>query len=339
MALSGAPYRKLPGRLRGVGYGATVWMGPDHVLLARTRMFREEYKRFYLRDVQAIVVAQHARFHLSIRAIAIGFLWFFPWLFFVFWPPGFTAVWSALGLALIATWLVFSAAYGCTCRLYTAVSNEELPSLYRTWTARKFLAEVKPRIDEAQGAVEGNWIEAVESRQAGPVPMAPAGVTPAAPAAGATESHATAVSDAFIASLLIGGMVDFLTLHSVTNSVRWIGAGLGLLQVALAVLVLIQYYRRVLNAAMQRLAIAALVLMGCGYYAATTLTAVSANDQPAMFTPNATLMLPQFILLREIYSGLSILLALIGVVIILRGRARQPDIIYKEPESRSQEPE
>lgn len=339
MALSGEPYRRLPGRLRGLGYGATVWMGPDHVLLARTRMFREEYKRFHLGDVQAIVVAQHARFHVSIRAIAVGLLWLFPWLFLVYWPAGFTAVWSALGLALIAAWLVFSAAYGCTCRLYTAVSNEELPSLYRTWTARKFLAEVKPRIDEAQGAVEGNWIEAVESRQAGPVPMAPAGATPAVPAAGAAESHATAVSDAFIASLLIGAIVDFLTLHSVTNAIRWIEAGLGLLQVALAALVLVQCYRRVLGAAMQRLAIAALVLMGCGYYAATTITALSTNDQPVRFTSNAMLMLPQFILLREIYSGLSILLGLIGAVIILRGRARQPDIIYKEPESGSQEPE
>ena len=41
MPQSSTPYRKLPGRLRGIGYGASVWMAPDHLLLVRTRMFRE----------------------------------------------------------------------------------------------------------------------------------------------------------------------------------------------------------------------------------------------------------------------------------------------------------
>src|SRR5580658_7114351 len=63
-----AEYRKLPGKRRGFLNVSSVWAGPDHLLLVRGSRFREEYKRFYYRDVQAIAVARGPRFHLSTRS-------------------------------------------------------------------------------------------------------------------------------------------------------------------------------------------------------------------------------------------------------------------------------
>src|ERR1039457_1490078 len=213
------PYRKLPGRLRGIGYGASVWMAPDHLLLVRTRMFREEYKRFYLRDIQAIVMAQRPRFLISTRSLAVAFAWLFPWIFWLILPAGFGIAWWAVAAVLIGTWLVFSFFFSCTCRLYTAVSDDPLPSLYRTWTARRFLDEVKPWIDEVQGSLEANWAEAVENHAAGPPTAAPP-TTPAA-AAPALRTHTTACL-VLVVSLLAKATLDILTLHSVSTAIGWI---------------------------------------------------------------------------------------------------------------------
>ena len=65
-----APYRKLPGTRRGFIQKSSVWAGPDHLLLVRGSRFRDEYKRFYYRDVQAIAVARAPRFHVSTRLAA-----------------------------------------------------------------------------------------------------------------------------------------------------------------------------------------------------------------------------------------------------------------------------
>src|SRR6185503_16307515 len=54
-------YRRLPGRESGLLSYSRLWLGPDHLLLARTTFFSEEYKRFYFRDIQAIVMRKTRR--------------------------------------------------------------------------------------------------------------------------------------------------------------------------------------------------------------------------------------------------------------------------------------
>src|SRR6185369_729803 len=160
-------YRRLPGRRRGILGGASVWLGSDHLLAVRSMRFRENYRRFYLRDVQAIAVARKPRFHLSMRSLAIAVTMFWTYLILrSLWDWADVAFWS-LAFCLAAAWAVVSATFSCTCRIYTAVSREELPSIYRTWTARRFLAKVEPRIREVQGSIAPNWAEALESQAAG----------------------------------------------------------------------------------------------------------------------------------------------------------------------------
>jgi hypothetical protein len=325
MPQSSTPYRKLPGRLRGIGYGASVWMAPDHLLLVRTRMFREEYKRFYLRDIQAIVTAQRPRFLISTRSLAIAFAWLFPWIFWLILPAGFGIAWWAVAAILIGAWLVFSFFFSCTCRLYTAVSDDPLPSLYRTWTARKFLDEVKPWIDEVQGSLETNWAEAIESHAAGPSAAA-APTTPTA-AAPALRTHTTACL-VLVVSLLAEAALDLLTLHSVSTAAGWLLTCLVLVQIASAILILIDRQRRILRAAMQRVAIAALAVQGLIYYVATASAAFVNPGRFVAASAFSRLMLPQFILLREISAVIFIVLAVIGLAIILQPAAgRPPDII------------
>ena len=142
------PYRKLPGHRRGFLQGASLWLAPDHILSVKSMRFREEYKRFHLRDIQAIVIAKRPRMHVSTGAAVVIALWLV--LYFIArnrapWAP--IVLWSAAVL-LVGGWLYVSLARSCSCRLYTAVSRDALPSIYRTWTARQFLAEVEPRIRE-----------------------------------------------------------------------------------------------------------------------------------------------------------------------------------------------
>src|SRR5438477_3941842 len=54
-------YRRLPGREAGLLSYSRLWLGPDHLLLARTTFFSEEYKRFYFRDIQAFVIRKTNR--------------------------------------------------------------------------------------------------------------------------------------------------------------------------------------------------------------------------------------------------------------------------------------
>ena len=55
--------------------GSSVWLGPDHLLLVESLRFREEYKRFYLRDIQAIAVARRAALSLCPRSALVAGLW------------------------------------------------------------------------------------------------------------------------------------------------------------------------------------------------------------------------------------------------------------------------
>ena len=63
-------YRKLPGRRRGFIFSASLWTGADHLLSVKSTRFQEHYKRFYFRDIQAIVITRVPRFVISTRAVA-----------------------------------------------------------------------------------------------------------------------------------------------------------------------------------------------------------------------------------------------------------------------------
>jgi hypothetical protein len=74
VADTGQKYHKLPGRRRGVVFSASLWTGADHLLSVRSAKFQEQYRRFYFRDIQAIVITQVPRWVISTPVLAAAIL-------------------------------------------------------------------------------------------------------------------------------------------------------------------------------------------------------------------------------------------------------------------------
>jgi hypothetical protein len=219
---------------------------------------------------------------------------------------------------MVATWIAISAASSCRCRLYTAVSRDDLPSLYRTWTARKFLNQVKPSIDRVQGVVDAGWAE-TERSNAGPAVPPLAAVESPARAAG--RSH-TLASDLFVLSLFVCALVDLSVAQ--LHAAIWpkVTTGLGVAQLVGAIAVMAQHYRGLLGSAMNKLAIAALVLMGLMLYVEAFSVSFTTFATGGGMRPVAVPMpmSPAFMVaVHRVADGLDLLLGFIGAAIILRG--------------------
>jgi len=326
-----APYRKLPGTRRGFIQKSSVWAGPDHLLLVRGSRFRDEYKRFYYRDVQAIAVARAPRFHISTRAVAIGFGCYAAAAVVRFLVRGFGVVYTPvaagagltlLGIVLILVWAYVSGKESCRCRIYTAVSGDELPSVYRLWTARKFLAEVAPLIAQTQGTIAGEWAAAAEERTVGP-PLAggaPWGVPDAAmhtlePGQAAPPRRALA-TDLFLASLFADAVVKLAPLPPALNS--WLPFTMPLVTIAAAVVVIVRHHRGRLKTGMNRVAVASLVAFGIIYYV-QSLSAGLAAGVTAARTGKQTIRVPfpRSKVAQQAGAGFDAILVIAGLIVSL----------------------
>jgi hypothetical protein len=273
--MTGEPirYRKLPGHRRGLINGSSVWLGPDHLLLVKSQRFKEEYKRFYLRDIQAIAIARYGRFHLSIRALLLGFLWVVALGFSQTFPLLTGVVWTA-ALILVGAWLYISVDRSCVCRIYTAVSSDTLPSVYRTWTARRFLAAVEPRIREVQGETDPAWLEAPDAappRDDSPMPAS----QPAPRTAAETGAMRTPASDIFLGTLLLEVAADAVGFVAGAPDLTWVAAALIAFQMIAAVFVFIDRNRGRLASAVHKVAIAKLVWLTLLFYINSAINAVN----------------------------------------------------------------
>ncbi len=337
-------YRKLPGRRRGLIMGSSVWLGSDHLLLVKSSRLREAYRRFYFRDIQAIVTAKAPRFHISTRSLVIAVAWLLGLAAVTGFQRGLRArsidvniawIWWALLPALACAWLYVSAFRSCRTRIYTAVSAEELPSVYRTWTARRFLSLVEPYVTQAQGAVEGSWAEAVEEKQIGALLEGRTGLaihSPAAPPAAQPprgKTARTSISILFVASLLLGGLAELLTLGARADVARWVLVGFLLFQVIAAVAAIIQNSLGRLRSSVRNLAIVTLAGIGAWYYAvqigAGMFLAYQRRTPPragAIPTPVPPTMQGlesmDYQAPRGVAGGMGILLGLTGVILLLR---------------------
>ena len=150
-------YRRLPGRSPRLSFQrSSLWQGDDHLLLVKLRGYAEEYKRFYYRDIQAIVLTRTNRGTLisAILAIFAGF----PALLFLVGVIRDWGRWALIIWGVIAGFLIFmlliNRLMGPTCRveIQTAVQIERLTSLARLSSARKTMALILPVIEAAQAS-------------------------------------------------------------------------------------------------------------------------------------------------------------------------------------------
>ena len=149
-------YQRLPGsRLVSFGTRSSLWLAPDHLLALERTIASERYRRFYLRDIEAVVIRR------TPRRGAFNFVCFI--LIVISALPAIelgresrtALIWSSV---LVALWLLLALVNtlrgaGCDTRIRTAVQIEPLPSLGRIPAAKKTLARIKPLIEQAQGAL------------------------------------------------------------------------------------------------------------------------------------------------------------------------------------------
>jgi hypothetical protein len=123
----------------------SLYLGPDHILQIRSNRIGEEYQRFYLQDVQSVVVRNTAPFHYVWAGIFIVLALLAARISGdARWPIGILAVGG------IFLWL---RGPSCEARLRTAVTSERLRSLHRLKTAERVVSLLRERIEGAQGRV------------------------------------------------------------------------------------------------------------------------------------------------------------------------------------------
>jgi len=306
-------YRKLPGHRRGFLRGASLWIGSDHLLSVRSFRVREDYKRFQFRDIQAIVVARCPRFQISTRSCLLGGLWLAVFLLnrsLLPGPAAYTAGLWAIAVALVVAWLYVSIFQSCRCRILTAVSRDELPSVYRSWTARRFLSELEPRITEVQGHLEGKWFESADLLRANPPDPA------AQPATTAIRHPRSFPAIVFVALLFAGCATMLLTLHSPVSTVLSVSGFFVLAQLAAIVAMFVQHRHRVLRKRMLGLAIAGVTKIGLGYYAALILMSAISSSSPGM-TQSVIFASPPYLILRQVDAWTDLALGLVGAALLL----------------------
>ena len=153
MAAKSLKYKRLRGTKKSFLFGYnTLWLSTDHLLSIDSRRFTEDYKRFYLRDIQSITIQK-----TSIGKIQNLFLSVFCCFFILLTYPtrGIEVLSVILGiiaflflLALLNNWFRGPT---CVCHLRTAVQTEKLPSLNRLKTAQKAMELLRPLIENVQG--------------------------------------------------------------------------------------------------------------------------------------------------------------------------------------------
>lgn len=143
-------YRRLPGRGSGLLTTATLWEADDHLLLVESTRINETYKRFFYRDIQAIVICRTKTGLVTSSIAALVTLIF----------GAFTAGTSVMelqinmgiltGLSALVALVSFVKGSTCRCILRTAVQTQTLRSLGRLRKARKVCRRLQPKIEAAQ---------------------------------------------------------------------------------------------------------------------------------------------------------------------------------------------
>jgi hypothetical protein len=152
MAPTTKPYRRLPGTGYPIfGRRVQLWQGAEHILLVEWDGYREFYKRFEYRDIQAFTMCKTnaGRVYNAV----LGALFCILAALAIVTSDFDLKVFLLILAGVLGLFLLGSALSGPTCRcsLRTAVQTHDLRSLRRLRRARKVLARLRPLIAATQG--------------------------------------------------------------------------------------------------------------------------------------------------------------------------------------------
>lgn len=131
----------------------SLWLGKDHILCVERSGYTEDYRRFYFRDIQGLIVCK-SNLGMAFNFV-LGFL--MALLTAIGWFANdpvalgiFGTIAGSLGLLLVVN-LVLGPT--CDCHIKTAVQVERLSGLKRLRKARKVIRILKPLIEGMQGTL------------------------------------------------------------------------------------------------------------------------------------------------------------------------------------------
>ena len=143
--------------------GGTRWyLSEDCLLAAKRMMYTVEYRRFYLRDLEYVMVwpSRLWRWRLIIPAVLLAAVGVSLW----HWVNSTAgAIFGSVALAWVALELALGPTAGS--RIRTTGASIELPLVKRTRRAKKVLAKIDAAVGATRGVVEQ--------------PIVPATITPA----------------------------------------------------------------------------------------------------------------------------------------------------------------
>ena len=156
-------YKKLTPTKRNIFGYSQLWLAPDHLLLLISSQFAEDYKRFSFSDIQSIVVTELPsrvvpQVVMILAALAWASLWFavdtafFKWTFLI--TGAFALLWPIVDIVR---------GQRCRCYLHTRVTKELLTPVSRTQIARRFLATVRPLIENVQGVLSPEKLDTLDT--------------------------------------------------------------------------------------------------------------------------------------------------------------------------------
>jgi len=234
-------YHRLPGRGRKRGglltiarIRARLWTGNDHLLCVYNSGYTEDYKRFYYRDIQAILTRKTGRGVVWSAVFGLLVI-FFAALTSTVGREGAVVFWSIAGLffALLLTNIL----RGPTCITYlqTAVSREELPSLNRLRKANKVIERLRPLIEAAQGAISSEEMRARAAAVTG-LPRSGSQGGAAAPVAKTFTPYGGRIHAALFSLLLVDGAASAAHIFITSMALDLVGSAL---MMAISILIII----------------------------------------------------------------------------------------------------
>lgn len=339
MNASRKAYKRLPGKKANTISFHTLWAGEDHLLHIHSQRVRENYKRYYYKDIQAVYIRKNAK--MLIENCILGF--FLTCSLLLAWfdvVPIFHYIMSVpLGLAFLYN--LFRGPT-CHCHIQTLVQKEQLPSLYRIRTARKAMDILQPLIIESQGELTEAMLKTAGESEGSSEPV-PA---PSEPLASPGDRPNSRMHGILFFLLLASGIVtgiDILVEQvAVTLTSTIISSG----AVICAIVALVRQYEVKTGKGVQTLTWMSLaflcleMLMGYGMYMYVLFTHMSnAYNQWEAFRHFSALspMEKPVLLAVFLFSAVGgILFGMMGLIFILKNRRRRDAALprpggYPEP--------
>lgn len=169
-------YTRLTRARSGLAAYTSLWLAPDHVMQLTSTGYTESYRRFYLKDIQAIFLVRTERrlyWHL-VWGVIVGIA------LLIALENHATALAYAVILAAGAMPMFWNHLLGPTCYgvIVTAVQTDRVPSLARLPRSRKVLVRLDPLIEAAQAGMEPPLPTEPSPAATDPAPDAPPPLEP-----------------------------------------------------------------------------------------------------------------------------------------------------------------